>query len=281
MAAVSLAMPMKLWESVGWERGRTFLYLLVLAMGAAVRSLAAPGCSWASVEAAWGSNERITDSPWASVCAAGMSILNSQISLLTHQHSTFALHYGQPLGAIVHSWDVHHQSVIILRFKPSGSQCVFKQAWQKACRQQTKPHRCLHQSNCVRRSISVSHNMARLPVWSLRVRATWHIPTGRSRRQLHISYPLVFFPPLLAFLLFCLPVRTCTSSVFEASERPEMYSEETDWGNLIPSFRHACESACSAVVNWQISTAVARFLPSCFLSSSPCFSFLLTGADMY
>ena len=28
MAAVSLAMPMKLWDSAGWECGRTFLYLL-------------------------------------------------------------------------------------------------------------------------------------------------------------------------------------------------------------------------------------------------------------
>ena len=56
MAAVSLAMPMKLWESAGWECGRTFLYLLVLAMGAAARSLAAQGRSWASADAAWGPN---------------------------------------------------------------------------------------------------------------------------------------------------------------------------------------------------------------------------------
>ena len=115
-AAVSLAMPLKLWESAGWERGRTFLYLLVLAMGAAVRSLAAPGRSWASVDAAWGPNERITDSPWASVSAAGMSILNSQFSLLslTSHSSTFTLLASLRTvpGAIVHSWDVHHQSFI-------------------------------------------------------------------------------------------------------------------------------------------------------------------------
>ena len=169
MAAVSLAMPMKLWKSAGWERGRTFLYLLVLAMGAAVRSLAAPGRSWASADAAWGPNERITDSPWASVSAAGMSILNSQFSLLslTSHSSTFTL-----LASLRHSAQLGCPSPI-LHFKPCGSQCVFKQAWPQLAdsRQNTWLHVAIKQV-CVRRSTSVSHKMARLPVWSLRVRAT-------------------------------------------------------------------------------------------------------------
>ena len=56
---------------------------------------------------------------------------------------------------------------------------------------------------CVRRSISVSHSMARLPVWSLRVAAV------RMTPQLRISYPLVFLPLLLlsslASLWRCVP----------------------------------------------------------------------------
>ena len=52
---------------------------------------------------------------------------------------------------------------------------------------------------CIRRSTSVSHSMARLPVWSLRVRA------ASMTQQLCISYPLVSLP----FLLLCFLASRC------------------------------------------------------------------------
>ena len=71
---------------------------------------------------------------------------------------------------------------------------------------------------CFRRSISESHPMARLPVWSLQVRA------ASMTQQLRISYPLRFLAFLLA-LLFFFPLRTClVSFLFEASRRLETYS---------------------------------------------------------
>ena len=84
---------------------------------------------------------------------------------------------------------------------------------------------------CLRRLASVSHSMARLPVWSLRVRATSMI------QQLCTSYP--FFP--LPFFLLCFLASRCghvLNSFSRDSGWPETYSVVVQlFGNPSPHDR--------------------------------------------
>ena len=109
---------------------------------------------------------------------------------------------------------------------------------------------------CVRRSTSVSHSMARLPVWS----PAWGSIEYTRLADLDGScaFPTLLFLFLSSCFLFFLPMRTCTSSFFRVEgcckcnhrKEKQLTKQSLLHQSPSPSYCTFDESACSEVITW-------------------------------